>query len=245
MLRIPSALTLTLSRREGGCTGQSMRRSGFTLLELIVAMAMVAILSMSLYASIRVGFHAKASAEAAVEPARIADVAMSILRDDIQNAMPPNGVLAGSFVSLDQRDDRNNDGDDLSFFTTADSPTHVSGNGEIKNVELTIVRPNNSDDHVLLRRVTRNLLSQVQANPDEEVICRHVMGFNLRFWDGTAWVDSWDSTTENNTLPAAVEVTLDLEPFNADDKPHRFIRVFPLSCSTVSSDTASSTGGGT
>jgi len=199
---------------------------------------------MSLYASIRVGFHAKASAEAAVEPARVGSIAMNIIREDLQGALPPNGVLAGSFIGTDTKDDRNNDGDDLSFFSTADAPQHVDGNGEIKNIELTTVALTNSTDHVLIRRVTRNLLSQVQANPDEEIICRHVLAFNLQYYDGTAWYDSWDSTTQNNQLPAAVEVTLDLEPFNQNDAPHRYQRIFTLPCSPLSADNPSTTGGG-
>jgi hypothetical protein len=196
-------------------------------------MAMVAILSMSLYASLRVAFKARSSAEAAVEPARAVDVAMGILRDDIENAMVPNGVLAGNFTGTDTRDDRNLDADDLVFYSTADSPQHAVANGEIKNIELTVVTPSNSDDHVLIRRVTRNLLSQVQANPDEEIICRHVLGFNLRYYDGSQWNDSWDSTQEDNTLPAAIEVTLTMPGATAQDVPRRYVRIFPLSGSTA------------
>src|SRR6185295_5600421 len=110
-----------------------------------------------------VAFKARASAEAAVAPSRAVDITMNMLRDDIENAMVPNGVLAGTFVGTDSRDDRNLDADDLVFYSTADSPQHVTANGEIKNIELTIVVPMNSTDHVLIRRVTRNLLSQVQA----------------------------------------------------------------------------------
>jgi len=218
--------------RRGTCT----RARGFTLLELVVAMAMVAILSMSLYASLRVAFQTRKSAEAAVQPAQAVDVAMGILRDDIENAVVPNGVLAGTFTGTDSRDDRNLDADDLTFYSTADSPQHAAANGEIKNIELTVVTPNNSDDHVLIHRVTRNLLSQVQANPDEEIICRHVLGFNLQYYDGSQWNDSWDSTQEDNTLPAAVQVTLTLPGPTPQDAPRRYVRIFPLSESTAAFD---------
>jgi general secretion pathway protein J len=211
----------------------AQRRRAFTLLELIVAMMMVAILSMSLYASIRVAFKVQSSAEAAVVPAATAAIAMNIIRDDIENALPTNGDLANSFVGTDSQDDRGMPGDDLVFFTTADSPAHVNANGEIKNVELTVVIPTNSSDHALIRRVNRNLTAQVQANPDEEIICRHVMGFNLRYYDGTQWNDTWDSSTStDNLLPTAVEVTLDIQSA-PDAAPQRYVRVFPVSCSST------------
>ena len=57
-------------------TFSSHHRSGFTLIELIVAMGMVAILSVSLYASLRIAFRAKDSAEKTIEPARTAELAM-------------------------------------------------------------------------------------------------------------------------------------------------------------------------
>jgi len=44
-----------------------------------------------------------------------------------------------------------------------------------------------------------------------EVLCRGVFGFNLRYFNGSEWLDTWDSTVENNTLPCAIEVTLQLD----------------------------------
>src|SRR6516225_4133840 len=89
--------TVQSPRLRRGTAFAAHRRRGFTLLELIVAMMMVAILSMSLYASIRVAFKVQSSAEAAVTPAATAAIAMNIIRDDIENALPTNGDLANSF----------------------------------------------------------------------------------------------------------------------------------------------------
>ena len=66
------------------------RRSAFTLLELLVALAMVSILSVSLYQSLRIGFDAKSKAEAAVAPGRTSELAMELLRADIESTGPPN-----------------------------------------------------------------------------------------------------------------------------------------------------------
>ena len=247
------------------------RAAGFTLLELLVALAMVAIVAVSMYSSLRVAFKAKAGAEIAVAPSRISELAMEFLRADIVCAMAPtsNSIgfaststaatatatanasqsstvplsLAGSFIGIDSKDDRGHDGDDVVFYTTSDGPEHVVGDGEIKMVELAVITPDGTSDHVLVRRVTRNLLSPQQVTPDDEVICRHVSSFNLRYYDGTSWQDSWDSTQQYNELPAAVEVTLELEPLNGDlnSPPLRFTRIFPVPCSTVVTDLNSTT----
>ena len=242
---------------------------GFTLLELIVALAMVAALCVPLYQTLRIAFKAKVRAEADMIPSRVSELAMEFLRSDIECALQPTPnspgyatttttpvvqaagtsatvpvSLAGSFVGIDSRDDRGHDGDDLTFYTTSDGPEHIAGDGEIKLVELTVLTPNGSTDHVLVRRVTRNLLSPQPVNPDDEVLCRHVASFNLRYYDGTDWQDSWDSTQQSNELPVAVEVTLQLDP--PADAPQnqpakKFIRIFPIVCSTLVNDANAAT----
>ena len=252
-------------------------RRGFTLLELLVALAMAAALMLPLYQTLRTAYKGKASAEAAMIPSRTSELAMEFLRMDIESALPPapgspgyatdststgtaavapaastgstNPVsLAGSFIGLDSQDDRGHNGDDLTFYTTSDGPEHVAGDGEIKMVELTILVPPGTSDHVLVRRVTRNLLAPQSVVPDDEVICRHVASFNLRYYDGTVWQDSWDSTQQTNELPVAVEVTLELEaavdaPRNQPGK--KFIRYFPIVCSTLVNDANATTTTGT
>ena len=210
-------------------------------------MFIVAILSLSLYASLKVAFRSKASAEAVVEPPRTAAAAMDMLGVDLQAAVPI-GYLATQFEGVTQTDGRGQPGDDLQFYSVADSPLHAGANGDTKCIELTTMPSADGRDTLLVRKVIRNLLSQTfnsatpfaspGVNPDVEVICRGVGGFGLQYYDGAEWVPTWDSTQEDNTIPVAVQVTLTLNrpDANGDVKPHKFVRIFPLSCSTAAQD---------
>jgi type II secretory pathway component PulJ len=220
-----------------------------------VAIAIVAIISVSLFASLSIAFHARASGEAAVEPARTAEAAFSIIGDSISAALPPRGNLAGAFTGTDNSDANGNPGDDLVFYGAVDSLQHPEGsNGEIAQIELTTTIQAGFTDNVLVRRTINNLLATVTENPDEEVICRGVAGFNLQYWDSVnqIWQDNWDSTQSNNCLPAAVLVTLQLQRpgTGADAQPiiYTFTRVFPISCAESTTlddgtDGSSSSGG--
>ncbi|MDB5299919.1 MAG: hypothetical protein JWO87_1582 [Phycisphaerales bacterium] len=224
-------------------------RPGFTLLELVIALTLSAAMAAVMVVSLGVAFKARRAAERAVGPARTKEVVMQYLRDDFLCALPPRGQFAGSFIGTNLQDGRGFDGDDLTFYTTTASPFHTEGtNGEIKHVELTVYQPTGSDDYVLVRRVWNNLLSPTQENPDEEVICRHVTAFNLRYFDGTAWQDSWDSTQQSNALPLAVEVTLGIDTLdlNPDGSPRysQTVRVFPFPCTGKSNDTTSTSTSG-
>ena len=220
----------------------NFRRSGFTLLELVVALLMVAILAGSLYMSMMSAFKAKASAESAIEPARTAELAMEFIRNDLENALVPHDpstytsqwqYLAGSFEGTDGTE-TGTDAADLTLFTTADMKEHPTANGEIKEVELTLEVPTGSTQRCLVRKCSRNLLSELTVTPDEEILCRGVQGFTMRYFDGSNWDTSWDSTAEDNTLPAAVEVTMTLDRGTPrEPRPMTFVRVFPMACSTA------------
>ena len=227
------------------------RDSGFTLLELMLALIIVAALVPILYNSLRTGFRNKDAAEIAVEPPRTAEQAVDWIRQDLGDAVPPSALttgLAGPFTGIEGTDNRGCDADDLKFFSTADSPLHDTGNGDIKSIELTVVTAPGGD-HVLVRNVIRDLVSDQAPNPDVEVICRGVGGFKLRYFDGTNWNDSWTSTELDNTLPAAVEVTLTLDRPNGPSKNadgarcFKFVRVIPMACSTAEFDPNVNPGG--
>lgn len=168
------------------------------------------------------------------------------MRNDLQNAMLSTAAVASNQALASSFEGTSGSGspDDLIFFTTADSLNHPNANGEIKQVELTVATQNG--DRVLLRRCIRNLLSQIQATPDEEVLCRGVTGLHFQYYTGQEWVDSWDSTQEQNLMPSAVQVTLELERPGAGRQMQtiRFARVFPISCSTVSAANPASGLGG-
>ena len=181
---------------------------GFTLLELLVAITLVTIVTFSLFASLQIAFRAKARAEAAVEPGRTAELAIELLRADVESSLPPNGILAGEFIGTDNQDERGLASDDLVFYTNSEVTDRGQSIGDTKRVELLVLAeadllPQNQPgfsqmngrlppapnarpqagpmQYVLVRRVWTNLLAPVEQDPEEEVLCRGVLSFNLRF----------------------------------------------------------------
>lgn len=224
-------------------------RRAFTLLELVVALAMVAVLSVSLAASIRIAFRAQSSAEAAVTPSRSIDLALEFIRMDFENALPQGDNLAGAMTGVTTTDALGNPAEEVELYTTAPSPLRPSGNGEIKLVRLLVTPLESTGEYALVRQVTRNLLSPYELTPDEQVVCRNVKYFDVRYFDGSDWQDDWD-TASMNSLPMAVEVTLEVElpvsgtlPFGQSAPTARAVRVFKVPCSTLTVTGLGSGGG--
>lgn len=209
---------------------RTIRRRAFTLLELVIALALTCLLAASIFASLYVAFKAREVADRAVSPIRSAGLAMEMLRAEFDGIQPQRGIFEGTYTGLSNQDDQGND--QAQFYSVADGPQQLDGTGEVKQVTLLVYQPNGSSDHVLVRRVISNLLATATVNPDEEVIARHVSSFKMRYFDGAQWQTDWDATQYGNVLPAAVEVTLELRPPDAPagSAPLHLRRIFAMPC---------------
>jgi len=258
-------------------TNNIFAHRGFTLLELTIAMFLVASLTVTLYESLRVANHARLSAEASVVQSSEFDLALNIMRADLENVPPTYGSQSGTASILanefsDQLNSTSN-GQTLDFYTCGDGllkgaqtgqgqlPQQSSQQGpqqslqqqtqaqqqqqqwnaasEIKQVEYALDVPAGSTQQCLVRRVWDNVqaLAENQGDPREEIICRGVDQFSLRYFDGSAWQTSWDSSQLDYQMPEAVEVTLHLQaPPGSNQAPKSFVCVIPIACSNAAND---------
>ena len=221
-------------------------RTGFTMLELLVAMAMMGALAVSLYGTLRVAFRARDSATSAVAPVRAAQIAVDLIRTDLESALPPKpGGLAGPFRAQFGIETPN--ASTIQFHCAATDPglpASTPGNvtpaaaspfvsGGIRRVELSVAQlPDGTMG--LVRRTVHNLpLAVTEPLPQEEIICRGVRTFLLRYFDGLVWQDFWDSDQQLDAIPFAVELMLELERPGAtsrDEPTYRVSRIFTLPC---------------
>ena len=186
----------------------------FTLLEVLVATVMIAILAVSLYGMLHTGIQIQRSATGSLAQARKVSLLMEILRQDVASILPPGGVLKGPFTGQSLVDGVN---DAMMFYNTAQAvpDPNWTGNilepvGDVQKVEIYCQPAEDGKSQLLLRRVTRNLLSPTMIEQQPEVLCPGIATFNLRYFNGTAWQNIWDSTAQDNNLPAAIEVSLQL-----------------------------------
>jgi len=213
--------------------------SAFTLLEMVVAMALMSVLAASLYASLYIGFRARESAVAALEPVRTAELALELLGEDLESALPPTGILAGEFVGQDEKNDSGLDADTLRFHSSAHDPEQAERACDIRKIEIAFTSLPDGTERVLVRRITTNLLAPETVEPKEEILCRRVLSFNSRYFDGSDWQENWDSSSQGNVLPLAVEVTLEVErPTRRQTvaNGYRLSRVFLLPCSRAAAE---------
>ena len=193
-------------------------QSGFTLLELILAMAMAAILSLMLYETFHTALIARQKAIAAAQSTRAGSIAMDIICRDLGSVVrpaPSDGTAAYYLNGVFQGVHRGGVGtetDDLLFHTIAYEPTADPNDPLAEGTrEVEYYISNDGGQSALVRRVNRDLLAPMQQTGDTEMLCRNVRGFAVQYFDGQQWQTDWDSTQVGDVLPFAVRVTLTVQ----------------------------------
>ena len=232
------------------------RNAGFTLLELTIAIAMMAIVMISLYAAMTAAFRARKAARAQVDGVASAMIALDVIGQDLQSVLPPSptpaddaatpaagdeggpmvgpfvGTVAGgptgpaasvNFFALGR--------DDTAAASTDDAADAIdpTSNG-VRQIELAL--DTDATPPRLVRRIRRNLLSDGALDVQDEPLLSGVRAFGLRYYDGAAWQEQWDSAQQGDVLPYAVEITLELDRPSPTDanRYYRLTQILPLAC---------------
>jgi type II secretory pathway pseudopilin PulG len=153
-------------------------------------------------------------------------------------------------------------GDTLSFYSCGQSPespylAQAQASGQVPNASsptsvacdirfvtyALVPQPNDTTGTLFLlqRSITTNLLAPDAPQPQVDNICENVLALNFQYFDGTSWYPNWDSTQEDNTLPTAVQMTLQLQPPvvgtpnpNNPPVPYVVVRIFQPPCGPTS-----------
>jgi type II secretion system protein J len=194
-----------------------MKRRGFTLLELAVATSIFAIViaaTYSLFDSAR-GITTRAEFRAGLFQS--ARAALQAVEDDLRGVVLLGSVYDTGFIGTNAGSEKE-PLDTLEFvavnrYTGAaydvNQPEVVRGI-DISKVSYRIEPDEKIKPHGLLRERPLELTppnGPVHRDEDVMGIADNVAYINFRYFDGTQWLDSWDSTQTKN-LPQAVEVTV-------------------------------------
>ena len=222
--------------------------TGFTLLELLIAIALMDVIALTLYSSMYISFRAKNNSRAILKPYQTVNPAFEIIREDLASVLEPDGILAGIFEGEDVPWENRQDSDTLSFFSAGYHPAEGEIASNVIKVQYALGNDPIRKQVILQRLTTKNLLAPHAVEPQAEVICRGLSGFDVKYYDGTTWLESWDSTANENQFPQGVQVTLTIyeeEPSRSSrtdtyDPYRHFTRTFMLS--SIGQPTAAQTG---
>lgn len=202
-------------------TARQLKRSAFTLIEIMIAVAAFAIVLAAINTIFYTALRLRNSTTAAIEKALPMEHALGIIKRDLANLVLPGGTMSGTF-STSSTSNSVAGQSSPSFYTASGVIDETSTFAEVQRVSyLLVVSTNNGIGRDLVRSVSRNLLPTLQSQYEQEPLMSGVQTLTFLYHDGSQWRDSWDSTIENTTtgvsngLPAAVKVQLLLATENS------------------------------
>lgn len=280
-------------------------QSGFTLMEFIVTMALLAIIMPALTLSFRTALNASERVDRRTVTTAEARAVLPILTQDLQNtfaltqAPAAEEDTAGTATTITEgttdaskgwligtdSSSGNSPADSLTFTTLSGRPplsalmneetpaASTEAISPFQQVNYSLEPGGRNGASVLVRAFASPPVDDPTATTDTEVLSDSVLAFNLEYFDGTDWLDNWDSTQQEASasstttgtttgttdeavpplLPQAIRVSLVL--LSEDGSPQNFSTTVtlpmweasasPIERDDTPQDAAATTGGTT
>ena len=183
-------------------------QGGFTLMELLVALGIVAIMVTLLYETMNAVLRTTRQVEETAEIHQMARISMDIMADELRSSYwrKPEEGESSAFIFYGKDGLLGGQSSDTLRFTTLSYARRVV-DAHLSLLEYELVPVPNADTAVLMHREETNLLSLSNQSLEEYELADQVKGLNLRYFDGKDWVDEW-SAVDRKRLPEAVEIKI-------------------------------------
>lgn len=222
-----------LRQTTGAATPGRDTVTGFTLLEALIAMSILAVIMTFVYLSFFTAFKAKSYVEQRNEVYQVGNQIMFHLKRELSSAfldVTPAGTIAPYTYFIGIKDKWNDDPMDKLFFTTMSHVDIPMGSGVAGSDYAAIGYDTqmNRDKNVvyLVHRETPFFTSEPLIQGTGFVLTHSVVSFALYYFDPNSkqWVDKWDTRLQGmNYLPYAVLVQLVIKDKNGADVTFRQI----------------------
>ncbi|HEX9022362.1 MAG TPA: type II secretion system protein GspJ [Geobacteraceae bacterium] len=178
---------------------------GFTLLELLLALALFAILCSALYGTYFALMRGRETASAKIDERRELSVTLDQLRRELSSAFYRSTNNRLHFI-VEDRDYFGKPASTLDF--TAIVPPRIGRQPLSDQVQL-VYSGVGKDNILQLKRQEKDLYHTLDPFPYLQM--EAVEGFLVECYDGSKWVRTWDTTMNGGTLPQCVRVTISLK----------------------------------
>ncbi len=205
---------------------------GFTLLELLVAIGIVAVLLSILYSTFNAVVRSTEQVEDVAEVSLMARISLSLMTRDLRSAYwrpPQPGIPSGFSLFVGTDEERDGRPSDSLSFTALSHARVIDGNQDpaLSHLDYALAAVPDQSTWVLLHREETNLLSLSGVTLEEFELAEKIHGLNLRYFDGEIWSNEWDAV-ERNALPKAVEIRIIFRDGSGHQRPFTTITDIPL-----------------
>jgi prepilin-type N-terminal cleavage/methylation domain-containing protein len=182
----------------------------FTLIELVMALAIAAVVLAAINAVFFGALRLRASTVAVAEQTLPVERAVEIIKNDLVCIRPPStngyiGPMGTDATAVGMTKPLL-----LELYTSSAQISDDVPWGDVQKIDYWLQSPTNNASHTtgmdLIRGITRNLLASTPESPEPHRLLGNVQNMRFSYYDGTNWNDTWSTTLSN--VPEAIKVFL-------------------------------------
>lgn len=200
---------------------------GFTLLEALIALSIMALMGGLIWGSFGPSFKLKEEVEAQADRDIGIRLAMNRMAREISMAYLSNDYDKARFremITLFDGEHNAGDRDKLTFSSLSHQRLYENAleSDESLIAYRILENPDKPGELDLMRREKMVQDDQPDRGGREDLLCEDVQGLQVRYWDATKkeWAEDWNTTDVQraNTLPFRVKITLLVGPYGSPPK---------------------------
>jgi general secretion pathway protein J len=193
---------------------------GFTLVEVLLATALVAVIAVMVFGSLRLSTVAIDGARRSAAREQLLRSTLRIMSEELSTAVTvPIGPLLGVNATQDGQPA------DTIVFNTVGQFRAGDSTQESEMVRILYSRERDR----LLRFIRRNIYGVTDDSLDQFELAHLVRGFNVRYFDSqaNAWLDEWDGRSKTSP-PTAILIELTLTQDDNEEDVRTFRQWVPI-----------------
>lgn len=227
-------------------------KRGFTLLELLLATVVASLVLLAIQTVFFGALRLRNTTSDKIEQDLELERAIGIMERDFAGLMLPGNTIGGELQSIPSTsmDEDQVGGDRVTpdLYTTTGKVDLRTPFSEVQKVAYYLLpAEDGGEGKVLVRAITRNLLPIDIGEVEKQALLEGVEEMFIEFYDGTQWLDTWD-TTITDTLPRAIRYQITLVGRSDDAiKPtpiENIIPVLPMTQTSLTEATSSNSMSG-
>ncbi len=237
-------------------TIKNRKNQAFTLIEVLIAAVIFSVVLAAMNTTFYTAMRLRNKTTQQLENALPLAHALSLMKRDLRGIMVPSNIMVGNFYGSTEG---NAQLSRLEFYTASGSLNSYYPWADVQKVAYYLGQPelpSSTNRYDLYRAVTKNLLPVTTEEYVETALIHGVGNLEFYFFDGTQWLQTWDSTIQSTPLPQVIRISIQVDPAAGQTRSNLLEILVPITIqsqtnststnatSSSSSGSSQSTGGG-
>lgn len=200
---------------------------GFTLVETLLAVGILGIIFSMVYWTFDQTYDVIEGVQMETDRFRSVRLSLNKMSEEVSSTYWREGHKDSLFIGEDI-EENGLPRDSLRFMSASNYGFSEGGNESDMNIiSYYLEREEEGENFKLMHSEIRNIFSAAEENREAYELGESLIGLNLRYFNGTDWVDSWNSD-ELKAVPLTVEITIITKDAGGAEKSFTTLKEIPV-----------------